>query len=237
MAAEESPVEAFRRATAAAMRAIAERDDITVNFGAEARLVDTQARLPVPSRDLPAAEVAQLRGAADAMALRLRYHDDDIQGPRAPPGDLARDVFEVLEQVRVEAIGTRLMKGVAANLDAALEERCRAKGYDRIADREDAPLAEAVGLLARERIRGLETPAAGKRLLELWGPWLDEKIGPDLAALRDKIDDQEDYARALDDLLVHLELMDEAGDSESQDSQDGNHSRIFIRIYVNFPLF
>ena len=59
MVAEESPFEAFRRATAAAMRAIAERDDITVNFGAEARLVDTQARLPVPSRDLPNSEVAQ----------------------------------------------------------------------------------------------------------------------------------------------------------------------------------
>jgi cobaltochelatase CobT len=224
MAAEESPVEAFRRATAAAMRAIAERDDITVNFGAEARLVDTQARLPVPSRDLPESEIAHLRGEADAMALRLRYHDNDVHARRAPPGDVARDVFEILEQVRVETIGARSMAGVAANLDAATAERCRAKGYDRIADREDAPLAEAIGLLARERLRGVETPESGKRLLELWGPWLDERIGPDLDALRAKIDDQEDYAQTLNQLLVHLELMDEAGESESQESQDGDES-------------
>ncbi len=224
MAADESPVEAFRRATAAAMRAIAERDDITVNFGAEARLVDTQARLPVPSRDLPASEIAQLRGEADAMALRLRYHDDDIHARRAPPGDLARDVFETMEQVRVETLGARRMAGVAANLDAAMEERCRAKGFDRIADREDAPLADAIGLLARKRIRGVDVPESGRRLLELWGKWLDEKIGPDLEALQAKVDDQEDYARTLNKLLVHLELMDEAGESDSQDSQDGDEN-------------
>ena len=162
MAAEESPVEAFRRATAAAMRAIAERDDITVNFGAEARLVDTQARLPVPSRDLPDSEVAQLRGEADAMALKLRYHDDDVHARRAPPGDLARDVFEMMEQVRVETLGARRMAGVAANLDAAMEERCRAKGFERIADREDAPLADAIGLLARQHMRGVAAPESGQ---------------------------------------------------------------------------
>ena len=224
MAAEESPVEAFRRATAAAMRAIAERDDITVNFGAEARLVDTQARLPVPSRDLPDSEIAQLRGEADAMALRLRYHDDDVHARRAPPGDLARDVFEMLEQVRVETLGARRMAGVAANLDAAMDERCRAKGFDRIADREDAPLADAIGLMARERMRGAATPESGRRLMELWGPWLDDKISDDLAALGAKVDDQEDYARALNQLLVHLELMDDAGESDSQDSQEGDEN-------------
>ena len=43
MPGEENPVDEFRRVTAAAMRAIAERDDITVTFGSEARLVGTQA--------------------------------------------------------------------------------------------------------------------------------------------------------------------------------------------------
>ena len=224
MVAEESPFEAFRRATAAAMRAIAERDDITVNFGAEARLVDTQARLPVPSRDLPNSEVAQLRGEADAMALKLRYHDNDVHARRAPPGDLARDVFEIMEQVRVETLGARRMAGVASNLDAAMEERCRAKGFERIAEREDAPLADAIGLLARQHMRGAPAPESGRRLLELWGPWLEDKIGADLEALQAAVEDQEEYAQTLNQLLVHLELMDEVGESDSQDSQDGDEN-------------
>ncbi len=225
MAADETPAEAFRRVTAAAMRAIAERDDITVNFGAEARLVDAQARLPVPSRDLGAEEIAHLRGEADAMALRLRYHDDDIHSRRAPAGDTARAVFETMEQVRVESLGAERMAGVASNLGAAIAERCRARGYSRITDREDAPLAEAVGLIARERLMGAPVPEDGRQIVDLWRPWLEERIGADFEELERNVSDQAGYAQALKQLLVHLELMDEdGGESEGQDTEEGEDS-------------
>ena len=142
------------------MRAISRREDVTVNFGAEPRLVENQARLPVPSRDLPEGEVSELRGEADAMALKLRHHDADLHARRAPAGETARAVFESLEQVRVETIGSRHMAGVAANLDAALAGRCQSRGYARITDVEDAPIAEAVGMMARERWSGRSLPEA-----------------------------------------------------------------------------
>ena len=225
MVATETPAEAFRRVTAAAMRAIAERDDVTVNFGAEARLVDTQARLPVPSRDLGADEVAHLRGEADAMALKLRYHDDAVHSSRAPAGETARSVFESLEQVRVETLGARRMSGVASNLSAAAEERCRSKGYARIADRDDAPLAEALGMLARERLFGAEIPESGRQIVELWRPWIDERIANDFDALEASLEDQGEYANALKKLLIDLELLDEdGGDPDSQDSSEGEES-------------
>ena len=57
MAEAESPVEAFKRATAATVRAIAERDDVTVSYGAEpAGAAGTRLRLPLPARDLSDAE-------------------------------------------------------------------------------------------------------------------------------------------------------------------------------------
>ena len=105
---DDQPAEEFRRVTAAAMRAIAERDDITLVYGSEARLVDNQARLPVPSRDFTEQEVASLRGEADAMALRMRFHDEDVHATRAPQGENARAVFESLESVRCEALGSRI---------------------------------------------------------------------------------------------------------------------------------
>jgi cobaltochelatase CobT len=225
MAANETPAEAFRRVTAAAMRAIAERDDIQVNFGAEARLVDNQARLPVPSRDLGAEEVQHLRGEADGMALKLRYHDNEIHVARAPAGETARAIFETLEQVRVETLGARRMAGVAANLNAAVVERCRAKGYARITDREDAPLAEALGLLAREHLMGAEIPEAGQNIVDLWRSELDDQVETDLDALKASLSDQEDYADAMKRLLIDLELMDEEGaESEGSESQDSDEN-------------
>ena len=100
-----SPTEIFKRATASTLRAIAERDDVDVGFGPEPPgLAGKRVKLPNPARDLPAEEAAQLRGAADSLALRLRYHDDAVHSKRAPGGALARSVFEAVEQARVEAL-------------------------------------------------------------------------------------------------------------------------------------
>src|SRR2546430_15275404 len=87
MAQEFPPTEIFKRATAATLRAIAERDDVTVGFGPEpAGAGRARVRLPNPPRDLPAEEAAQLRGAADSVALRLRYHDDGGHNKRVASG-------------------------------------------------------------------------------------------------------------------------------------------------------
>src|ERR1700732_1785097 len=94
-----SPTEIFKRATAATLRAIAERDDLTVGFGPEPPgLSGKRVRLPNPARDLPADEAAQLRGAADSLALRLRYHDAAVHSKRLPGNALARAGFEGVEQ-------------------------------------------------------------------------------------------------------------------------------------------
>ena len=57
---------------------------------------------------------------------------------------MGRAIYDAVEQARCEALGSNRMSGVAGNLSAALEERCRQAGYARIADREAAPIVEAV---------------------------------------------------------------------------------------------
>ena len=64
MAQDFSPTEIFKRAIASTVRAIAERDDLTVGFGPEPPgLAGSRVKLPNPARDLPPDEAAQLRGA------------------------------------------------------------------------------------------------------------------------------------------------------------------------------
>ena len=222
---DEQPAEEFRRVTAAAMRAIAEREDITLVYGSEARLVDNQARLPIPARDFSDKEIAALRGEADAMALRLRFHDEGVHSTRAPQGENARAVFESLERVRCEALGSRMMAGVANNLRASLEEKCDSFGYTRVNVREDAPLSEAIGLMVREKRTGEKLPEGGEQLVSLWREWVNDKIDTDFDALAERIDDQEAYAEALTDLLVELELIDEESEAtEQQEGEQGEES-------------
>ncbi len=230
MAEGETPIECFKRATAAAMRAIAERDDLTASFAAgQFGMSGTEAKLPLPSRELPDGEVAVTRGSADALALRLRYHDDRVHRRETPSGDAARDIFEAVEQARVEALGARRMAGCALNLSAVLNERARERGYARIRNREDAPLAEVLSLLAREAMTGQPPPPQARAMVDLWRPVLDERVRSDLAQLPKVMGDQSAYARAVRKLLCDLEVdlgaesadaSDEKSDSEGDRNKD-----------------
>src|SRR5258706_11394919 len=221
MAQAFSPTEIFKRATAATLRAIAERDDLNVGFGPEpAGVAGTRVKLPNPARDRPGDEAAQLPGAADSLAWRLRYHDDAVHSKRVPGNALARAVFEGLEQARVEALGSRRMVGVAANLGAMLDEQYRRQGYERITERTEGTMAEAVRLLPREAVTGEPPPPSARRVVDLWRPWLEGKIGKDIAELERAVSDQDSYARATRRLIQDLDLeLGELDDSSSDDNQ------------------
>ncbi|HEY2111943.1 MAG TPA: cobaltochelatase subunit CobT, partial [Dongiaceae bacterium] len=112
----ESRLDEFRRVTGATMRAIAHKVELNVNFApGQPGFTGSEARLPLPARDLPPEDVAQTRGAADSIALRLRHHDSKLHARETPKNEAAREVFEAIELARVEAIGALQMKGVAAN--------------------------------------------------------------------------------------------------------------------------
>jgi cobaltochelatase CobT len=223
MADSESPVESFKRATAATIRAIAERDDVTVSYGAEpAGAAGTRLRLPMPARDLSDAEAGPVRGAADAMALKLRYHDGALHARRAPLGETARAIFEGVEQARVEALGTRRMAGVAANLAAMLDERYRRQGYEHMAERNDVTLVEAVRLLAREALTQMPPPRSAKKMVDVWRPYLESRVARDLAELTKLVDDQDAYATATRQLLQDLDLdLGEAEEGQQCENSEG----------------
>ena len=85
-------------------------------------------------------------------------------------------MFEAVEQARVEAIGARRMAGVAKNLTAMLDDHFHRGKFDEITDRADAPLADALAMMVRERLTGLAPPQAAKKLVDLWRPFIEDKI-------------------------------------------------------------
>ena len=226
MAEKESPIELFRRTTGAAVRAIAERDDLTAAFTPSAQgLVGNEVRLPMPSRDLPADEIAVVRGEADSVALNLRHHDHGVHSSHRPGATLAGQIFDAIEQSRCEALGMRRMTGVTSNLDAALEERYRSSGYARAACQEDAPLAEVLRVLAREEMTGIPPPPAARPIVDLWRPHLDGRVIQDLKDLGLRVDDQDAFADVVRRMLTHLDIdLGAETDSSSDEDNQGETS-------------
>ena len=213
-------LEDFKRATAGAMRAMARDAEVQVAFQAgRESLAGKRARLPLPTRALPAGEMAKLRGAADALALKLRHHDAALHAERSNGARDARDAFDAIEQARIESVGGRHMSGVAANLRARLQQECEVEGFDRMTRREQLPVAAALGLLAREALSGQPAPEAAERVLALWRDGLDERGRAALLDMHRLQDDQAGYARASRRLLASFDLVE--GEAEATSDDDG----------------
>jgi cobaltochelatase CobT len=116
-----TPNDRFKRALAQSTRALAGEPGLTVEFGkGAARFVDGKLQLPEPSESLGAAEAERLRGQADRLALRIAYHDAAAHARLRPVGSRARELYDTVEDVRCQALGARVLAGVARNLNAAL---------------------------------------------------------------------------------------------------------------------
>ena len=216
--------EDFKRATAGVLRAIAEQPDVQVAFQpGPSGVSGKRARLSLPTRALPPAEMAKLRGQSDAIALRLRHHDDGVHAQRMPTRREAKDAYDALEQVRVEVVGSRFMNGVNANLRAKLSEECEAEGYDRMTRKDQLPIDKALALLARERLSGEAGPESAQRVLDLWRDTLGESADQAMAEMMTAQDDQNAFARASRKLLAALDLAEAEVDAEPDDnSEDGD---------------
>jgi cobaltochelatase CobT len=222
--AKEAPTEPFKRAVTSALRAIAKAPELEVTFAAERPgLSPGKARLPEPARKMSKRDAAIVRGHADSIALKIACHDPKVHRKLMPGNPQARGVFEAVEQARVEAIGSRRMAGVAKNLTAMLDDHFHRGKFDEITDRADAPLADALAMLVRERLTGLAPPAAAKKMVDLWRPILEDKIGHRLDQLDGLTENQAKFGDAVHDLLSALELGDdrnaEPSDDESEDDE------------------
>jgi cobaltochelatase CobT len=238
--AQSQAQEELQRALAATARAVAACPTLEVSFRAGDRRRTTAAagsaphptiRISMPRGEPTRDELARVRGEADGAALRERYHDLQVHRRLAPSGEVAALLYDRLEQLRVEAVGTEHMDGVRANLAAV--HRARSGPTPQQGEQAtDTTLAEIVDLYARERLLGFEPSGPQRTMMQSWRDWLDSRVALELPALQGSLADQGVFGRRVREMLNHLglseELVDEPDegspedqDEEQQESADG----------------
>ncbi|OUJ00999.1 cobaltochelatase subunit CobT [Acetobacter cibinongensis] len=227
-AEQENRVDVFKQATAATLRAMGGQRDADVSFHTGNMPVAPlslggKARLPTPSRRLKDEEVLRIRGAADAQALRLKHHDSSLHQNSLPAEAVAREVYDALEQARIESLGARHMQGVAANLRYRLETECREAGLAQMTTPDQLSPAVALELLAREALTGESAPVSAQAILEKWRQTLPAKAQQALAHLKAHEDSQADYARATRKILAACALTeDDAASDDTEEDENGS---------------
>jgi cobaltochelatase CobT len=223
MSQKETPGEIFKRALTGAARSLAEQPDLEVVFSGDGpALVGNRAILPHPPRELSGPEASRLRGLADQMALRIAHHDEAAHVRAKPRSAEGAQVYDALEQARIEAIGANALAGVKSNLAAVWDQAAQRKGLHHVVDPAAAPIADVVALMVRERLTGAPPPAAAQGLVDALRGEIEAKAGADLDRLTGAIEDQKAFGRIARAVVRDLLMSDDLSDAPDQDSEDEN---------------
>jgi cobaltochelatase CobT len=231
--AHESPLEQFKQVLTGTARALAHEPEVELAFTADApSQAGKNFKVPMPGRLLPPDQVAEARGFADSFALKLKHHNPARHAALRPSEVIAGAAFDAVENARVEALGSRNMAGIAANLGHALELKMRTDPISRAQAPDEVPISTALSLIVRERLTGAPVPAGAAAGVDMLRPWIEENAGSDLNALELALDDQSAFAALTQSMLEHLNLTegdvdpseaDEGGDdAEDAEDQDGD---------------
>jgi len=227
-----SKTEAFKTATAAAVKAISGREDANVVFTPIANNQKFGAgpagevRLPLPPQKLSKENVVRLRGAADAMALRLKHHNAAVHSRRMPTGKDAIDAYNAMEQTRAEALGVAQFQGVAQNIGTALEQRLTLEGYAMARQFFQIQMGDALKVLIHERCGGFELGPTCKHVLDIVETEYGAKLDKLLDGLKAALGDQRAYADIERKIIETLELEKDDGGREldEEESEAGDES-------------
>ncbi len=203
-----TPLDALKNVLTGAARAVVRDSEVEVSYTADAPLCIGKAiKVPTPSRNLPADQIAEARGFADAFSLELRHHNRAAHAALRPAEPVAAAVFDAMERARVQALGARALAGVRGNLAASTARRMRADPIARAKSRADVPLSSAIELLLRQSLTGEAPPPAAAAGLEFVAEWIGGAAGADFTALEPVLDDQAAFAAIARQALEHLELI------------------------------
>lgn len=224
--------EQFKTNTSAVMRAMARLRELDVTYSdlemPTGEIKNLQRpRLPSPTPDMPLEKRNLIRGCADVHALKLAHHNSELHKNNGQSDLQAQAAMDALEQARCDSIGIMAMDGVAQNLNAVLEAKALRRGFGDIREREDINLADALHIVARSEITGIEPPPSTQKAYALWQPWIKERLSNiDFGDLKSLLHDQKAFAKAASKLLsgLHLNIDGDENDEgpTSVDSPNGD---------------
>ena len=206
MASRNSQPEVIKEAVTAATRAISGNSEIEVNFGG---LGSATSGAPKSKEELKS-----FRGKADSLACAEKYRDKSI---RINSGtDKINSLIKVMEDTRVEILGSLDYPGVYSNIAAKFKNK--AQLYKGLENQEDF-LEIALESWLRESCLS-EDRTLSNEFLDYWGELFenqDSKLKDDLFS---SLENQSKFLEHAENFLKSLRIDDDESDSEDNEIED-----------------
>ena len=209
MASKNSQSETIKEAVTAATRAISGNKELEINFGGMG------SSLPHPPKTLK--ELSAYRGKADSLACVEKYRDKSVR--IASNNEKVNSLIKVMEDSRVEILGSMNYPGIATNIKSKFDDKC--KLYESFEDHEDHLEIALETWLRNLCLPDIESNKSSL-FLKYWGKIFDNQEIELKERLIESLNDQSKFQEIAEDFLKNLDIDQEESEQEESDLEDEN---------------
>lgn len=214
----------FREALKGTARAVSGKAELQLTFGNDGPTLVGDAML-IPDMPMKPTykDIQEIRGMTDSLSLKASCHSSSQHLKRVPHDAEARKIYDVLEEVRYETIGSRCMAGMEENLWARQQCELERRYVNPVFSKEDVPLHHALSLLAREAMQGKPLDGKAAFIAEPWRQDLKKYSDNLFENLAKVVDDQDAYSAEVLNLLKTLNIetgSDQTGENEGESEEE-----------------
>ena len=211
--------EILKEAISAATRALSQDPELEVGFGG---MPATGNKLVLSNPPSKKSDLASYRGEADSLACSKRFSDKNIH---LDTGSLKiNKLINSMEDIRVEILGSLKYEGVASNLKAKFENKC--KSILLLEEGKEELLEPALEAWLRQLLLRDKLSTTQSKIIKPWKKSLNEKElqfkKEFLESLEDQIGFSETARRLLHELGIDIEDKEKEEDQDTNDSQDSD---------------
>ena len=185
----------LNKAITATIKSISEKKNLIFSFNNKFTKINGNKVFLTDSNLLKKrVDIQNYRGVADFLALKIKYHDDKIYEKFKPKNNVNREIFDTLEEIRIVALGSMHMRGIASNLKTRIDFFCKKKQFNKIKKRSNSQITHAIKLLLSEFFLDEKLPKNTISFVKLWKPIIIPLIIDELVEIKKEINDQINFS-------------------------------------------
>jgi cobaltochelatase CobT len=222
MLENEQILKQFKKSLTATVKSIGKSDTIEVNFVQDSPSINGQIiNLIEPNLKLLKNRLNYIRAEADSMALEFRFHENDIHQKFLSQNDISNEIFNAVEQSRIETQGSKIFKGIKFNVLNKHQSDLQSKDL-RIKNVDD--VVQAFRYVSYSELTGEKLSGRFSEYKKIIQHKLGKKYEEFFLKLKNNISNQEKFANQLQNILQELGYFEHEKINDQTDHQDNSEN-------------
>ena len=213
MLKNEDILEEFKKSLTATTKSISNNNLVEISFTKENSSIEGNLiNLTEPNIESIKNNLTYIRAEADSLALEFRFHSKEIHDDLINNSEFSNEIFNALEQSRIEAKGSAFFKGIKSNITNK-----HILDLKKITHNDQINIAEAFKYVAYEKFLNLNLGESNKKNRK----FIKDKFGDDYEKvfkdLTESIENQKTFGSKIKKYLEDYGFFDQ---NENQKTSD-----------------